>query len=120
MVDLTAEIEETTFGGVGVTHTGTVGANATLLTKLDVIWETEESTEVPVTTTAPTEAPVETLGPEESEPVPDENTKDADAELQAGQTEMPWIMKYMIASLAGVVLLAVIAAIYVTVKGRKK
>ena len=120
VVDLTAEIEETTFGGVGVTHTGTVGANATLLTKLDVIWEAEESTEVPVTTTAPTEAPVETPGPEESEPVPDENTKDADAELQAGQTEMPWIMKYMIASLAGVVLLAVIAAIYVTVKGRKK
>ena len=37
-----------------------------------------------------------------------------------GQTEMPWIFKYMIFSLVGVVLLAMIAAIYVTVKGRRR
>jgi len=33
---------------------------------------------------------------------------------------MPFLFKYMIASLIGVVLLAVIAVIYITIKDRKK
>ncbi len=61
VVDLSAEIETNNFGGVGVTHTGTAGANATLLTQLDVAWE--EGVDEP--TAAPTEAPVETPIPEE-------------------------------------------------------
>ena len=39
VVDLTAEITPNTFGGVGVIHTGTAGANSTLLTQMDIIWE---------------------------------------------------------------------------------
>lgn len=130
VVDLTAEIETNNFGGVGVTHTGTVGANATLLTQLDVSWEkgaeptavpTEAPTETPAPTATPTVAPTEapaaepTVDPVESEPV----DGDADAEIKPGQGEMPVILKVMIASIAGVVVLAVIAAIYISVKNRK-
>ncbi|MBO5352624.1 MAG: hypothetical protein J6J42_00520 [Lachnospiraceae bacterium] len=38
-VSLMAEIEPTADGGIGVIHTGTAGANATLLCQLDVNWE---------------------------------------------------------------------------------
>ena len=38
-VNLTAEIAPNTYGGVGVIHTGTAGANSTLLTQLNVTWE---------------------------------------------------------------------------------
>lgn len=39
VVDLTADIAKNTFGGVGVVHTGTAGANSTLLTQMDIVWE---------------------------------------------------------------------------------
>lgn len=64
-VDLKAKIEPNAFGGVGVTHTGTVGANATLLTNLEVIWE-EGNAEVeePIVTPAETPVPEATQAPE--------------------------------------------------------
>lgn len=38
-VYLTAKIEPNNFGGVGIQHTGSAGANATMLRKMDLIWE---------------------------------------------------------------------------------
>lgn len=96
IVDLSAEVEPNVFGGVGVTHTGTAGANATLLTQLDVAWEegaaveptvapTEESTAVPTET--PEETPLPTTEPTkavEKTPMP---TGEADCGMeQAGPT----------------------------------
>ncbi len=69
-VDLQAEIEPNQFGGVGVTHTGTAGANATLLTNLLVTWEEGSEvlpTEVPVETPIP-EGPEATVGAEPTTP----------------------------------------------------
>ena len=132
MVDLSAEIEPNAFGGVGVTHTGTVGANATLLTQLEVVWEKEEDAAEP--TAAPTEIPEQNELPEKSEANPTvaptetpEVTKvpeDGDIIMtEAGErqvvTGMPGFIKYMIVSLISVVILAVIAIIYRAVKPRK-
>ena len=59
-VDLKAKIEPNAFGGVGVTHTGTTGGNATLLTKLDVSWkEGSAGAEEPIVTPAETPVPEE-------------------------------------------------------------
>ena len=44
----------------------------------------------------------------------------AEQETPVGQTEMPGIIKYMIFSIVGVVLLAIIAAIYCAVKPPRK
>ncbi len=124
VVDLSAEIDAGDFGGVGITHTGTVGANATLLTKLDVVWEetVAESmvvpTEVPVETVAPVETPIPEAVESVETPELTDNTPTEDVEpTQAG---MPIILKWMIGSMAGVGLLGVIAVIYSAVKGRKK
>ncbi|MDO4165740.1 MAG: hypothetical protein Q4D56_15355 [Bacteroides sp.] len=38
-VDLEADIVPNAFGGIGIQHTGSVGASATLLRRLDVQWE---------------------------------------------------------------------------------
>lgn len=136
MVDLSAEIEENSFGGVGVTHTGTVGANATLLTQLDVAWEkaeaveettpepTVEPSEIPEKnewpeesmadpTVAPTEAPEVTKVPENGDII---STDDGDRQVVTG---MPGFIKYMIVSLISVIALAVFAIIYRAVKPRK-
>ena len=121
VVDLSAAIEPNLFGGVGVTHTGTVGANATLLTKLDVIWEKTEVTEAEPTT-EPTTVPQETSVPKQKEPaVPTEVVTPAPTDIPAPvvQTEMPGIFKYMIFSLIGVVVFAIIAGIYCAVTPRK-
>ena len=128
VVDLSAEIEANSFGGVGVTHTGTAGANATLLTQLDVVWEKaeavadptpepslipeknelpEESTANP--TEAPTEAPEETKVPEDGDVI---STDGGDRQVVTG---MPVFIKYMIFSLIGIVVLAIIAGIYCAV-----
>jgi len=132
VVDLSAEIENSTFGGIGVTHTGTVGGNATLLTRLDVAWETAEDV-VTEPTVVPTEtpavAPTATPVPEKKEPTvePTQNpmepagpTVTAEGEVKPDQTKMPGIVKYMIFSLAGVVILAIIAGIYCAVKPPRK
>ena len=136
MVDLSAEIEENSFGGVGVTHTGTVGANATLLTQLDVAWEKAEAVEEPTPeptvepseipeknewpeesmadpTVAPTEAPEVTKVPENGDII---STDDGDRQVVTG---MPGFIKYMIVSLISVIALAVFAIIYRAVKPRK-
>ena len=136
MVDLSAEIEENSFGGVGVTHTGTVGANATLLTQLDVVWEKVEAVEEPTPeptvepseipeknewpeesmadpTVAPTEAPEVTKVPENGDII---STEDGDRQVVTG---MPGFIKYMIVSLISVIALAVFAIIYRAVKPRK-
>jgi len=137
VVDLSAEIETNNFGGVGVTHTGTVGANATLLTQLDVVWEeaedvaaeptpepTVEPSEIPEKnewpeesmadpTVAPTEAPEVTKVPENGDII---STEDGDRQVVTG---MPGFIKYMIVSLVSVIVLAVIAIIYSAVKPRK-
>lgn len=134
VVDLSTEIDTNPFGGVGVTHTGTAGANATLLTQLDVAWE--EGVAEP--TTAPTEAPVATPVPEEpteAEPTmapterveptadpmePAGPTVTVDAEIKPGQNELPGIFKWMIFSIVGIAAFAGIAVIYSVVKRRKK
>lgn len=126
-VDLSAEIETNNFGGVGVTHTGTVGANATLLTQLDVIWEegsvveptavpTETPEETPVPTEAPadpTEVPAETVAPTD---VPVTEAPEDDTTVAA--ESKPGI------STAGVIsiILAVLAvvALIVVIVGKKK
>lgn len=136
VVDLSAEIEENSFGGVGVTHTGTVGANATLLTQLDVVWEvaedvaeptpepTAEPTEIPEKnewpeesmadpTVAPTETPESTKAPEDGDVI---STDGGDRQVVTG---MPGFIKYMIVSLISVIVLAVIAIIYSTIKPKK-
>lgn len=136
MVDLSAEIEENSFGGVGVTHTGTVGANATLLTQLDVVWEKAEAVEEPTPeptvepseipeknewpeesmadpTVVPTEAPEVTKVPENGDII---STDDGDRQVVTG---MPGFIKYMIVSLISVIALAVFAIIYRAVKPRK-
>ena len=89
VVDLSTTIENTIFGGVGVTHTGTVGANATLLTQLDVAWEP---------TAIPENSIIDTAGGE-----------------RQVVTKMPGIFKYMLFSVIGVTVLAIIAAIYCAV-----
>lgn len=47
MVDLTADIEANSFGGVAIQHTGTLGAggwqNTTMLHNLNVTWEGENN-----------------------------------------------------------------------------
>lgn len=99
-VALKAEIEPNFFGGVGVTHTGTVGANATLLTKLDVVWAeaaeptvAPKETPIPEETVAPTETPVPeaTKAPEDSDSSESTTTPDADTEADSGmeQTSQP-------------------------------
>ena len=136
VVDLAAEIETNSFGGVGVTHTGTVGANATLLTQLDVVWEaaenvaeptpepTVEPSEIPEKnewpeesmadpTVAPTETPEVTKAPEDGDII---STEDGDRQVVTG---MPGFIKYMIVSLISVIALAVFAIIYRAVKPRK-
>jgi len=141
VVDLSAEIETNNFGGVGVTHTGTVGANATLLTQLDVVWEeaedvaaeptpepTVEPSEIPeknehvdeteanpteAPTVAPTQAPEATKIPENGDVI---STDGGDRQVVTG---MPGFIKYMIVSLVSVIVLAVIAIIYSAVKPRK-
>ena len=115
VVDLSAEIEANSFGGVGVTHTGTVGANATLLTRLDVAWEKAEDI-VTEPTVVPTETP--TAAPTAT-PVPEKNEPEVEP-AQVEQTEMPGIFKFMLFSIAGVILLAIIAAIYCAVKPPRK
>lgn len=132
VVDLSAEIESNTFGGIGVTHTGTAGANATLLTKLEVAWEEDTATEpaeVPTEapTEAPTTAPTETPVPENTEPtvaptkpMEDGPTITAEAEIKPEQQGLPGLIKWMLFSLAGVAALAGIAVIYSAVKHRKK
>lgn len=98
VVDLTAKIDSNTFGGVGVVHTGTVGANATLLTQLDVVWAENEEVETLVTnpTEAPAETPIETPIPEENQPTgdipaetPAEEPTEAMAEPTTAPTEAP-------------------------------
>ncbi len=111
VVDLSAEIETNNFGGVGVTHTGTVGANATLLTQLDVAWEAAEDVADP--TVAPTDAPEATKTPEDGDII---STDSGDRQVVTG---MPGIFKYMIVSLICVVVFAIIAGIYCAVKPRK-
>jgi len=126
VVDLSTTIEDTTFGGVGVTHTGTVGANATLLTQLDVVWEVEEkeaaetkSAESAEPTPEPT--PAETPVPEKEETVaePTAIPENSIIETAGGErqvvTKMPGIFKYMLFSVIGVAVLAIIAAIYCAV-----
>jgi len=137
MVDLSAEIEENSFGGVGVTHTGTVGANATLLTQLDVVWEaaeepvaeptpepTAEPSEIPEKnewpvesmadpTVSPTEAPEVTKAPEDGDVI---STDGGDRQVVTG---MPGFIKYMIGSLICIIALAVFAIIYRSIKPRK-
>lgn len=39
VVDLSADVEMNTYGGSGVVHTGTAGANATMLHELTIKWE---------------------------------------------------------------------------------
>lgn len=39
VVDLSADIEENEFGGSGIMHTGTVGANATKLHQMNIRWD---------------------------------------------------------------------------------
>ena len=47
MVDLTADIEANSFGGVAIQHAGTLGAggwqNTTMLHNLDITWEGENN-----------------------------------------------------------------------------
>ena len=38
-VYITAPIEENNHGGIGIQHTGSIGASATLLTNLEVKWK---------------------------------------------------------------------------------
>ena len=138
-VDLKAEIDGNSFGGVGVTHTGTAGANATVLTRLDVEWKegtevaptkapeetvapTIAPTETPVEpTTVPTEAPSAEPTPEPAGPTVTPEAKPAENETLASgkQTGISPILILMLASIAGVMLLAVIAVIYSAVKKRK-
>ena len=136
VVDLSAEIEANSFGGVGVTHTGTAGANATLLTQLDVVWEVAEKeatevkpAEVPEPTQEPEPTPAETPVPEKEETVaeptaiPENSIIDTAGGERQVVTKMPGIIKYMLFSLAGIVILAIIAGIYCAVtppKRRKK
>ena len=135
VVDLAAEVAVNNFGGVGVTHTGTVGGNATLLTQLDVAWKegaapTVAPTEVPEPTTeptvvpteTPTEAPAETPVPEEptAEPTlepttaPDENDTDADAEVKPGSNTG------LIIGIVAAVLVVIAVAVLFVLKKRKK
>ena len=141
-VDLKAKIDGNTYGGVGVTHTGTTGGNATLLTQLDVFWE--EGAEQAESPAEPTVTPVETPVPEENEPVaeptaepteppaaeptmePAGPTVTPEAEFVEEETPasgeksgMPPLLVFMLASIAGIVLLGVIAVIYSAVKKRK-
>lgn len=102
VVDLSTTVEENTFGGVGVTHTGTAGANATLLTQLDVVWKEAEKEAAEVKPAEPTETP-------------EDSAASTDAGERQGVTEMSGIFKYMICSVIGVVILAIVAAIYCAV-----
>lgn len=45
VVDLTAEIETNEFGGSGVLHTGTAGANATMLHTIKLEWNQSQITQ---------------------------------------------------------------------------
>lgn len=131
VVDLSAEIETNSFGGVGVTHTGTAGANATLLTQLDVVWEAAEepvAEPTPEPTAEPSEIPEKNEWPEESmaDPTaaPTETPEDGDVISTDGGdrqvvTGMPVFIKYMIFSMIGVAVLAIIAGIYYAIKPRK-
>ena len=124
VVDLTAEIETNNFGGVGVTHTGTVGGNATLLTQLDVSWEevavptavpTEAPTETPAPTATPTVAPTETpVAEPTADPMePAGPTVEIDAELKQEGNPGIWI-----AVAAAVIVLAI--GVVVFLKKRDK
>lgn len=83
VVDLSAEIETNNFGGSGVLHTGTAGANATMLHQMDIAWNEEQAvydyealkeylpeepevTATPMPTATPTMAPtpIPTVTPE--------------------------------------------------------
>ena len=142
-VDLSAEVEPNMFGGVGVTHTGTAGANATLLTQLKVVWEegaiveptvastevpteapTAVPTETPVSTTAPTEMPSPTAeqdcGMEDEESTPADETKDEFE--QAGPTAIlksqVWNTKILIG--IAITIVAAVALVVVAVVQKKK
>lgn len=122
VVDLKAKIDPNTFGGIGVVHTGTTGANATLLTQLDVNWEEDAAeveptvTPVPEPTTAPTEAPIETPVPEDTEPTAEPTQKPAAVPVE--QPDKGNGILLPIAVLAAVVLLGI--AVVVIVRKKRK
>lgn len=128
-VDLSAEVEPNMFGGVGVTHTGTAGANATLLTQLDVVWEegavaeptvapTEVPTEAP--TAVPTETPVPTTEPIETpEPTAEPDCGMEDEEPTAQDEIKPGRNKTALIGI-GITIVAVIALAVVAVVQKKK
>ncbi len=119
-VDLSAEVEPNMFGGVGVTHTGTAGANATLLTRLKVVWEEGAAVEPTVAPTAvPTEAPASTTAPTEMPaPTAEPDCGMEDEEPTATVKSTVWNTKVLIG--IAITIVAAVALVVVAVVQKKK